>query len=493
MKVCAALVCVAALLLPYTKAEWEKLSIFLTFLDMDSSRVGKQAAVKIQLPDEDAQIEPMPMTGGGHKAEPELGRRSNILKTFNDQFGNIPWTDGDRGHKPITENIPTRKAPARAMTEVPPATDVSAQGRRARVSEDLAEQIQAGSVEGTCVIVPGTNAQVDAVAARHGLRIHKRLKSGAVLDVPAGSLGALAANAGAPWLSSNYHVGAHMSVTSMAIGADQVWVDGWAEGASGVTGDGIGVAVIDSGVADVPELRGRIVVSVDFTAASTKTGQGVSGGCFSSGSGSGVGGQAGDDNGHGTHVAGIIAAGGVNTYDDTRGVAQGAHIISLKVLDENGDGFAGDVIEAVDWAIANRERYRIRVINLSLGGAVVQPCADDPVCQAVERAYHADMIVVASGGNGGKDANGHEVLGGITSPGNSPYAITVGALNTKGTAWRSDDEVTTYSSCGVTRFDHLFKPDLVAPGNKIRGVAVLGSTLVNEHPELVIDTTEGKR
>ena len=117
-------------ILPYTNAEWEKLSIFLTFLvpklpapveedlskgileaiDMDSYRVEKQAAVKIQLPDADAEIEPVPTAGGGHKPEPELDRLSNILKTFNDQFGNIPWTDKDRVHKLITEDIPARVA-----------------------------------------------------------------------------------------------------------------------------------------------------------------------------------------------------------------------------------------------------------------------------------------------------------------------------------------------------------------------------------------------
>ncbi len=119
-----------ASILPYVNAEWEKLSIFLNFLapklpapveedlskgileaiDMDSYRVEKQAAVKIQLPDADAEIEPVPTSGGGHKPEPELDRLSNILKTFNDQFGNIPWTDTDRVHKLITEEIPTKVA-----------------------------------------------------------------------------------------------------------------------------------------------------------------------------------------------------------------------------------------------------------------------------------------------------------------------------------------------------------------------------------------------
>lgn len=114
-------------ILPYTNRNWETLSIFLNFLvpklpapkeedlskgvldaiDMESYRVEKKAAMKIQLPDEDAAIEPVPMTGCGSKAEPELDRLSNILRTFNDLFGNIPWTDADRVHKLITEDIPS--------------------------------------------------------------------------------------------------------------------------------------------------------------------------------------------------------------------------------------------------------------------------------------------------------------------------------------------------------------------------------------------------
>jgi type I restriction enzyme R subunit len=119
-----------ASILPYTNADWEKLSIFLNFLvpklpapkeedlskgiletiDMDSYRVEKKAAVKIQLPDQDAEIAAVPTSGGGGKPEPELDRLSNILKTFNDQFGNIPWADNDRVHKLITEDIPERVA-----------------------------------------------------------------------------------------------------------------------------------------------------------------------------------------------------------------------------------------------------------------------------------------------------------------------------------------------------------------------------------------------
>lgn len=116
--------------LPYTNAGWEKLSIFLNFLvsklpapqeedlskgilesiDMDSYRVEKLEAMKIQLADEDGEVGPVPTSGGGHKAEPELDRLSNIIRTFNDQFGDIPWTDSDRVKKMITEEIPAKVA-----------------------------------------------------------------------------------------------------------------------------------------------------------------------------------------------------------------------------------------------------------------------------------------------------------------------------------------------------------------------------------------------
>jgi type I restriction enzyme R subunit len=140
--------------LPYTNADWEKLSIFLTFLvpklpapveedlsrgileaiDMDSYRVEKQAAVNILLPDADAEIEAVPTSGGGRKPEPELDQLSNIIKAFNDQFGNIPWTDADRVHKLITEDIPNRVAADTAYQNAKKHSDK----QNARIEHDKA-------------------------------------------------------------------------------------------------------------------------------------------------------------------------------------------------------------------------------------------------------------------------------------------------------------------------------------------------------------------
>ena len=337
------------------------------------------------------------------------------------------------------------------------ADAASAQGRHARLSSDLAERLRAGDVREASVIVTGTCAQVQELAVRHGLQVKKCLATGAVVQVPAGALAALADDPSVDQLSSNYEVMADMAVTNQSIGADLVHEGGWAAGIGPLTGKGIGVAVIDSGVAKMPEFLGRLIATQNFT---DDRGTDV------------------DQNGHGTHVAGIIAAAGRNRFDEIEGVAPGANIISLKVLDAKGRGFAGDVIEAIDWAIANRTRFNIRVVNMSLGGPVTQSWRDDPLSQAVESAYLAGITVVASAGNFGKAEDGRPVYGCITAPGNSPFAITVGALNTKGTAFRSDDEVASYSCKGPTMYDHLVKPDLVAPGNKILGLAAPGSTLV---------------
>ena len=125
-------------------------------------------------------------------------------------------------------------------------------------------------------------------------------------------------------------------------------------------------------------------------------------------------------------MAGIIGGAG----DGFRGVAPGANLVSLKVLRADGSGRTSDVIAAIDWAIDNRAQYGLRIINLSLGRPVFDSYRDDPLCQAVERAYRAGLVVVAAAGNYGKTPDGQLVAGGITSPGNSPYALTVGATDT---------------------------------------------------------------
>ena len=143
------------------------------------------------------------------------------------------------------------------------------------------------------------------------------------------------------------------------------------------------------------------------------------------------------------------------------------------MLDQNGQGTDAAVINAIMGAIAVKNLYNIRIINLSLGRPVYESYALDPLCQAVEAAWKAGIVVVVAAGNDGRDNSaGTDGYGTINAPGNDPYVITVGAMNAHGTPDRGDDTMTSYSSKGPTAIDHIVKPDIMAPGNHV--ISLLG-------------------
>jgi len=247
----------------------------------------------------------------------------------------------------------------------------------ARLPESLRKHAASKSAQTVDVIVHGTADEVNTIAARTGVRIKKRLEEGAVLQANAAQIQALSAEL--DHLSPDVEVRSFMSVTDEAIGADQVQAA--LAGLSPYTGAGIGVALIDSGVwTGHRSLAGRVVYEKDFVGDSR---------------------DARDLYGHGTHIGAIVAGSSPYPYDASvqtpfRGVAPGSHLISLRVIGADGTGRASDVIAAIDWAIKNRKRFNIRVINLSLGGPAEQSYQDDPMCEAVERAVHAGIVVVAA-------------------------------------------------------------------------------------------------
>jgi serine protease AprX len=203
-----------------------------------------------------------------------------------------------------------------------------------------------------------------------------------VLEVPAGQLDALAADAEVTAVAANAIVTSHMALTTSTTGADAA-LNGLVSTLGAVNGSGVGVAIIDSGIAAHRALSGKIVANVDFT----RDGRG----------------RGRDGYGHGTHIAGIVAGDAISAKkgEGAAGMAPGAHLINLRVLGNDGSGQVADVIEALDWAIENRGQFNIRVINMSLGTAVTQSYKDDPLGQAVERAVKAGIVVVASAGNRG--------------------------------------------------------------------------------------------
>jgi serine protease AprX len=219
-----------------------------------------------------------------------------------------------------------------------------------------------------------------------------------------------------------------------------------------VDGEGVVVALIDSGLSPNPDLPlSRIAGFYDFTKLSN--GQPTQPAPY-------------DEFGHGTHVAGLIGSGGVLSNYEHQGVAPGVRFVALKVLDGQGVGTTSLVIKAIEYVIANNRTLHVKVINLSLGHPIYAPAKYDPLVQAVERAVKAGIVVVVAAGNNGLDQNGDGESGyaGINSPANAPSCIAVGAVDTKNTIARDGDAVAAFSSRGPTWFDALAKPDLVAPG-----------------------------
>ena len=199
-----------------------------------------------------------------------------------------------------------------------------------------------------------------------------------------------------------------------------------------------------------------------------------------------TGGDGVDRYGHGTHVAAIIAGQAGRTVEtrELQGVAPGAYLVNLRVLGDDGSGVISSVIEAIDWAIEHKAQYRIGVINLSLGAPVLQPYRDDPMCEAVERAVRAGIVVVAAAGNfGRRPERAARCSAASPRPATIPYVLTVGAIDTQGTPERSDDVVAAYSSRGPTLYDLVMKPDVMAPGSRIVSAEAAGSVVAREHPE----------
>ncbi len=241
----------------------------------------------------------------------------------------------------------------------------------------------------------------------------------------------------------------------------------WAQ--LGVTGRGVGVAVVDSGVADHPDLAGRVVAAVDFTSATTSATPAVSHV------------PLGDPGGHGTHVAGLIAGDGTASGGAYTGVAPGANIIDVRVIGADGNSDLSTVLRGLQWVLQNRRTYNIRVVNLSLGAPATTSYKQDLLDTAAEMLRFANIVVVASAGNSGPAA------GTISSPADDPFVITVGAVDDKGTPDPSDDSLATFSSRGPTA-DGLAKPDLVAPGRRMVSLRSPGSTLDKRYPERQVST-----
>ncbi len=230
----------------------------------------------------------------------------------------------------------------------------------------------------------------------------------------------------------------------------------------GITGTGIDVAIIDSGVSPVAGLAGRVISSPDFSAdAGTPSVAGL------------------DAYGHGTHLAGLIAGNDPST--GFTGVAPSSRIVSVKAASHDGTTSIESVLQGINWVIENSNKggFNIKVLNLSLGIDPEGSYIGDPLTQAVEKVWKKDIVVVVSAGNAGAASAS------LQSPAVSPYVIAVAAEDTKATADPSDDTIADFTSNGAA--DRT--PDVVAPGVGMVSLRVPGSALDDAYPEARLDET----
>jgi serine protease AprX len=235
--------------------------------------------------------------------------------------------------------------------------------------------------------------------------------------------------------------------------------------ASGITGKGVTIAFLDSGLwPNAPLAKntaGQGVFLAGYDAINNKVGT------------AGVN----DSNGHGTHVVSIAANSARNLDGFYAGMAPDAARVVVEAFDATGNGSYANVIRGLDWILANRTKYNIRVLNLSFGAMPQSHYWNDPVNRAVMKLWQAGIVVVASAGNWGPNAQS------ITVPGNTPYVITVGAMTDNYTpADPRDDRLASFSGTGPT-FEGFVKPEVVAPGGHLTGIMDKGNTIPKGHPE----------
>ena len=252
------------------------------------------------------------------------------------------------------------------------------------------------------------------------------------------------------------------SVYPEVVRADRLAAKGW-------RGAGVTVALLDTGISGTPDLAGRVLPITDL-AGTLQPCVNLSGEP-----------TCADGYGHGTFLAGIIAGDGTASDGRYLGVAPGADLVSIKVGASDGSADVSNVLAGIQWAVSFRDRYDIRVLNLSLGTTSTQSWEVDPLNYAVERAWAEGIAVVVAASNRGP------APGTISKPGDDPYVITVGATDDLTTVRLGDDVLPDFSARGPAPED-VAKPDVAAPGGHIVSLRAIGSAIDEEFPN-VIDGT----
>ncbi len=358
------------------------------------------------------------------------------------------------------------------------ASPVSSASKESRVLPQLQRQAAEQSNKTFRVIVlriNGDRAADRALQALGGTRVKEVTAGGFVALLPGRAIRALGEHPAVKYVTPDARMNKTSTVDPSKLGTVYPFTvkatELWSNTSSPLTGKGVGVAVLDTGInggaCDWKNASGasRIVAQAKFNSNTNS--------------------QA-DGHGHGTHVAGIIAG---NSWHCTNtavqgkyvGIAPGANLINVKVSDDQGGSYLSDVANGIDWVVNNRATYNIRVMNLSLVSSVAESYNSSVLAAAVERAWKNGIFVVVAAGNAGPDTVHYP-------PANDPFVVTVGAVDPMNTGTLTDDFVPSWSSYGTTQ-DGFSKPDVAAPGRYvIAPLASSGSTLGKQFPSRIVDT-----
>jgi len=325
-----------------------------------------------------------------------------------------------------------------ASAQAAPASTMSVIVRETAPESDAAEQaVRAvgGRITHELSVIGGFSARIPAS------RLNDVLRSSSILRV---------------WGDGRIHMNIDTSQLNDDTAANRVWqsvIHVRKAQDSGSTGAGVTVALLDTGVSPVADLGNRVLARVDLTPEH----DGI------------------DHFGHGTHMAGTIAGDG-NPTGNWVGVAPGANLVSVKVAGANGATDVSVVIAGLQWVVNNKDKYGIRVLNLSFGTDSTQTYVTDPLDFAVEQVWFSGITVVVAAGNRGPSG------GTVNKPADDPFVISVGAVDLKNSTGKDDDVLASFSSRGPTQ-DGFTKPGFLAPGVTIVSNRAVGSTIDQMYPD----------
>jgi serine protease AprX len=348
----------------------------------------------------------------------------------------------------------------------------------ARCGDDLKAYVPATLVAQACaekgrkfhVVIQGrlheTSSRVASEVREEGGTVRRRFRSitGVSGELTGGAILALARDSHVRAITPDTRVVSSYQDAEMwreAVRVDQLWQTfDPATGATGPAPQAPAIAIVDSGVdpGRAADFGARLVASVNVSSLTPQA--------------------TGDDQGHGTMVAGVAAG----AAPSAPGVAQNAPIVSVRTSDENGMSITSDVVAAADWILAHKDAYGIRVANFSLTGSMETTFRFDPLNAAVERLWVNGVVVVVAAGNHG---TGNGEVGMSYAPANDPFVITVGAVDPMGSGDPLDDSVPWWSGYGIS-VDGFSKPDVAAPGRYMVMPVPDRATIPRSLPERVV-------